>query len=70
MSHESLEQFRRFVLGDAALQQRFRAVPESAEFVALAVQLGAEHGYDFTVDEIEDVMRTKRREWLERWLEV
>jgi hypothetical protein len=70
MSHETLEQFRQLVLDDMALQERLRAVPVRAEFITLTLQLGAERGYDFTVDDIEDVLRANQRAWLERWLEV
>ena len=70
MSHENLEQFRQLVLDDTALQERLRAVPVRAKFITLMLQLGAERGYDFTVDDIEDMLRANQRAWLERWLEV
>ena len=69
MSHESFEQFRQVVLNDAALQEKFLAVPESVEFRTLVIRLGAERGYDFTVDDIEDLLKVNRRAWVERHLE-
>lgn len=69
MPHESLEQFRRIVLEETALQEKFLAVPESVEFRTLVIKLGTERGYDFTVDDIEDALRINRRAWVERPLE-
>jgi hypothetical protein len=68
MSEEALEQFRRAVLDSPALQARLRETSDRQSFVALMLQLGGEHGYDFTAAEVEVALGAARREWLERWV--
>uniref|UniRef100_B8HM22 Nif11 domain-containing protein n=1 Tax=Cyanothece sp. (strain PCC 7425 / ATCC 29141) TaxID=395961 RepID=B8HM22_CYAP4 len=50
---ESLEQFRQQVLQDPMLAEQFKAVQNPDEFATLAVQLGQQLGYNFTVEEVK-----------------
>lgn len=68
MSLDRLEQFRQLVLRDAALQERLREPSSQADFVARLQQLGREHGYDFTADDVAAALNAARRAWFERWM--
>lgn len=50
---QSLDQFRQQILQDPALAEQFKAVQSPDEFAHLAVQLGQQLGYTFTVDEVK-----------------
>ncbi len=68
MSQESFDRFRRLVLTDDALQAALKAAADEEHFAALAAELGAARGYDFTAADVSDALRAARRAWLERWL--
>ncbi len=53
MSETDLEKFYEDVLRDQTLQERLISVNDSGNMAALAVGLGKEKGYDFTVAEVE-----------------
>lgn len=65
---QQLARFREQVLADRELHNRLRATASQSEFIALAVQLGAERGCVFTAQLVETALREQRRAWLERWL--
>lgn len=68
MSTSSFEQFRQLVLDDPALQQQLRAEYGLHAFLELVVRLGAEHGYEFSAEEVHAALQASRRTWLERWI--
>ena len=55
MSIASLNQFQNEVMQDSALQEQFKTVGASSgeSLGELAVKLGAERGYSFTLEEIQ-----------------
>ena len=65
---QHLERFGDLVLADRELHDRLRATADQTAFIALAVQLGAERGCDFTAPVVEAALQERRRAWLERWL--
>ena len=67
MSREQLEEFRRLVLEDEPLQQQLQRPPDRDTFLTLTVRLGQEHGYAFTVEDVEAALADGRRTWIERW---
>jgi hypothetical protein len=67
MSRENFENFRRQVLADVKLQERLRGVSDREAFRLLAVQIGAELGFSFRVEEVEAEMQEGQRAWIERW---
>lgn len=69
MSQESFEQFRQLVLREPALQQQLKATSDREQFIALTQRLGAERGYDFTVEDVRQALQASHRAWLERWLQ-
>jgi len=61
-------QFRARVVSDPALMEKL-CVPNSAEaFTALVVGVGAEHGFVFTVDDVQAGLLAARKAWMERWI--
>jgi len=64
---ENLERFGELVLSDPKLHDQLRAAAPT-DFPALAVRLGAERGCVFTAPVVAEVLRERRRAWLERWL--
>ncbi len=67
-SRASLEHFRKVVLDDEDLLDRLRQSWNKKAFVALAVDLGRERGFNFTAGDVEEALREARRTWLERWI--
>lgn len=64
----AFEGFCRLVSEQPALHQALRETPDLDSFLALAVQLGKAHGFDFTSGAVLLALQEKRREWLERWV--
>lgn len=53
MSKASVEQFYQEILKDPSLQERLQAVTTREATAALAVELGKERGYNFTIEEAQ-----------------
>uniref|UniRef100_B8HQH1 Nif11 domain-containing protein n=1 Tax=Cyanothece sp. (strain PCC 7425 / ATCC 29141) TaxID=395961 RepID=B8HQH1_CYAP4 len=49
---QSLEQFRLKVLQDPSLSEQLKSVSSLDEFATLAVKLGQQLGYNFTIEEV------------------
>lgn len=65
---QPFERFRELVLADPALHARLRATPNEAAFIALAVELAAEHGCELSAATLQAAIHQQRRAWLERWI--
>lgn len=63
----NLEGFGKLVLGDPELHNRLRTASLEA-FAELAVKLGAERGYTFTIEVVREELEKKRRALLEKWI--
>jgi quercetin dioxygenase-like cupin family protein len=63
-----LEEFRRIVLGDAALQMSLRETPNLKAFLELMPELGRAHGCVFNQADVEEALRASRRAWFETWI--
>lgn len=63
-----LERFRALVLADPSLQERLRETTDTESFLALAVELGAQHGCRFSRADVKDALRASRRAWFEAWI--
>ena len=68
MSQKEFEQFRQIVLEDVSLQKRLRNITRRHVFVSRAVKLGAEHGFQFTTEDVYEAIGESRRLWIERWI--
>ena len=68
MSQEALNEFRARVFADAELQAELWRTAERAAFIELCVRLGAEHGYNFTREEIMNALHEGRRAWRVEWV--
>ena len=68
MGAEAFERFRLRVLEDVTLQDALRETPDTAAFVARAIELGAAHDCHFTAEDIHEALRAARRVWRERWI--
>ncbi len=68
MSHESLDQFRQWVLDDPARQEELRRVLDRGNFIDLVVRQGREQGYSFTAEDVTAAMQVGWRAWRERWV--
>lgn len=62
------QQFRELVLGDCDLQGRLREPVDRETFISLTVQVGREHGFAFSDDEVRAGLRASQRLWSERRL--
>ena len=65
---QNLERFGQLVLAERELHDQLRTATDEKAFVALAVRVAAERGFDFTAVVVETALREQRRAWLERWL--
>ena len=68
IEQQNLERFGEAVLADPELHKRLRATDGIMDFAQLAVELGTERGYQFSVPAVQAAVQQKRRAWLERWL--
>jgi hypothetical protein len=67
-TRENLNRFRQLVLEDDKLLERLRATGDLESFVALTVQLGGEHGYALTPEQVRAAVQEQRRAWLQKWI--
>jgi len=56
MSVESINQFYQEVMQEPALLEKFQSAPDQESLVNLAVEVGQQKGYSFTVDEVEQAL--------------
>jgi hypothetical protein len=68
MSQEDFEKFRLVVLENLSLQRHLREFGEREEFIRRTIEAGAECGFDFTTEDVQNAMRAARRDWIERWI--
>ncbi|MEH2361806.1 Nif11-like leader peptide family natural product precursor [Nostoc sp.] len=59
MSKQNLEQFYTLVQNSEELQQQLGSIQDSQTFNEMAVCLGQENSYSFTVDEVEAFLNEK-----------
>ena len=60
--------FRETVFRDPTVRDQLRACGEMDEFMALAVMLGAAHGFMFSVEDVRAQVSRARRDWIEQWI--
>jgi predicted ribosomally synthesized peptide with nif11-like leader len=56
MSVESVNQFYQEVMQEPALLEKFQAASDRESLANLAVEVGQQKGYSFTVDEVEQAL--------------
>lgn len=61
-------QFRQQVFSDTALQDRLLGIRAREDFARECVQLGREHGQDFTEAEVLSAMACGRDRWKRQWI--
>jgi hypothetical protein len=64
---DALAQFQRLVATDPALAMTLQGSRDTQSFIALTLQLAAEHGLVFSSEELRAAMRHGRRQWNEQW---
>jgi len=60
MSVRNIEQFQKLMLQDVAIQDKLKEAINLESFAKLAVQLGKQAGYHFTVEDVKAVSIRKR----------
>ena len=68
MSDTGLQEYREAVLDDRELQDGLRKIDDRAEFTRQVIRHADERGFELTVDDIEEALRSGRRAWIERWI--
>lgn len=68
MGKVDFQDFKERVLQDQTVQERLKGITGRLEFIDATVRLGAELGYSFTKDDVEEALRESRREWTENWI--
>jgi len=63
------QEFREFVLANPDVQVMLRQTEDRLAFIDLAVAEGAHHGFYFSAEEVEGLIRQARRSWFERWID-
>ncbi|NJK66420.1 MAG: Nif11-like leader peptide family natural product precursor [Microcoleus sp. SU_5_3] len=56
MSVESVNQLYQEVMQESALLQQFQAAPDRESLANLAVEVGQQNGYSFTIDEVKQAL--------------
>jgi hypothetical protein len=67
---QGFDKFREFVLSDPASQTLLRDELDTKAFISKAVELGRQHGFNFSADEVRDALDSSIRAWNERWIEL
>jgi hypothetical protein len=55
------------VLSDAALRDELLAAPDLPALIALVRERGRERGVEMSEEELQGVVKSNRRSWVERW---
>ncbi len=63
---ENFERFRLLVLNDLPLQENLRDLDEKGEFIVRVVELGAENGFVFAAEDVEEAIKENYRVWVEK----
>jgi hypothetical protein len=63
-----LARFREFVCATPELQLELCEISDLRLFAEETVRIGAEHGFDFRLTDVEEAIRAERRSWIERWV--
>ena len=53
---------------DSGLMRALTSAETEAELFTLVIALGRERGIELTVAHLEEIARSNRRAWFERWL--
>ncbi|NET59186.1 MAG: Nif11 family protein [Symploca sp. SIO2E6] len=61
MGKEHLNKFYQAVLNDQKVRERLDATTDPQSFIEVAVELGAEMGCEFTVEELEADLTSKKK---------
>ncbi|NJK66416.1 MAG: Nif11-like leader peptide family natural product precursor [Microcoleus sp. CSU_2_2] len=56
MSVKSVNQFYQEVMQEPALLEQFQSAPDRESLVNLAVEVGQQNGYSFTIDEVKQAL--------------
>ena len=67
-SAAAFDRYCNLVLEDKMLQMLLRDVFDKELFFETVVRLGNERGYHFSVNDVREAFRAKRRTWIERWV--
>lgn len=68
MPENSFESSRELVLKNAALLETLRQPDVENDFVEQVGRAGVEHGYRFTVADVQEAMSVSHHSWLQRWI--
>ena len=63
----ALQQFQRWVAGDATLAATLQDMTDTELFIERTLELAAEHGLPFSREELRAAMRQGRRQWNAQW---
>ena len=64
MNGKNLDAFVRLVLSEDALQSELREVVNRQDLVSRVMELGVQNGFEFSVADVEEAMRSNRQQWL------
>jgi predicted ribosomally synthesized peptide with nif11-like leader len=56
MSFESVNQFYQEVMQEPALLEQFQSAPDQESLANMAVEMGQQNGYSFTIDEVKQAL--------------
>lgn len=68
MSFANLEQFCREVLLDTSLQEKLRNIDSRPDFIERVIETGAERGFEFSTEDVQEAMQAGYSAWLVRWV--
>jgi hypothetical protein len=64
----NFDEIRRIVMEDSGLILALTSAETEAELFARVIALGRERGLEIAVAQLEEIARSNRRAWFERWL--
>ena len=67
---EAFSSFVVMVLEDTALRDELLEAPDLSTLIERVIALGKERGIAITREELDAIVNTNRRSWLERWTDL
>ncbi len=68
MSAQDFEKLQLVILENPALQIELREITDLEDFIFRVIEIGADYGLHFGYEDILQIIRQRRRVWIERWI--
>jgi hypothetical protein len=68
MSADNILKLGQIIFSDKILQTELQKITDREEFINKVAELGKTFGFEFSIEEIRQMMQENQRGWIERWI--